>query len=164
MSTIEFLPRSNTSERKREGVRGQPDPPVAAGGGTEALELGVDITPMAAANSGSAKRASSGGEGRRGKRYPSGLHQHCPAMGAVGPVVVVDVAWRLWCSFPSAKRSRDRIGISEGKVAAVNLGYRAPAPLLFFYSASDGGPPVITDWAPLIRARQGVWPNLWIGP
>ena len=84
--------RSNTSERKREGVRGQPDLPVAAGGGTEALELGVDITLMAAANSGSAKRASSGGEGRRGKRYPSGLHRHCPATGAVDPVVVVDVA------------------------------------------------------------------------
>ena len=90
-----FSPTSNTRMCVRERVRGQPDPPVAAGGGTEALALRVDITPMAAANSGSAKRASSGGEGRRGKRYPSGLHQHCPAMGAVGPVAVVDVVWRL---------------------------------------------------------------------
>ena len=92
-----FSPTSNTRMCvcERERVRGQPDPPVAAGGGTEALALGVDITPMAAANSGSAKRASSGGEGRRGKRYPSSLHRHCPATGAVGPVVVVDVAWRL---------------------------------------------------------------------
>ena len=31
-------------------------------------------------------------------------------------------------------------------MAAVNLGYRAPVPLLFLYSTDDGGPPVITDW------------------
>jgi len=53
----------------RERGRDQPDPPVAAaGGGTEALALGEDMSMMAATNSGSVKRASGGGEGRRGKR------------------------------------------------------------------------------------------------
>ena len=54
-------------EHERERGRGRLDP-VAAEGGAEALALGVDMTPTTAANSGSAKRASGGGEGRHGKR------------------------------------------------------------------------------------------------
>jgi len=72
----------------RERGRGQPDPPVAAagggtealalgedmsaGGGTEALALGEDMSMMAATNSGSENRASGGGEAWRGCRRPSG--------------------------------------------------------------------------------------------
>ena len=52
------------------------------GGGTEALELGVVMSMMAATNSGSEKRASGGGEVRRGCRRPSGRHRHWPATGA----------------------------------------------------------------------------------
>ena len=79
----------------REGGRGQLDPPVAAaGGGAEMLALGEDMSMMTATKSGSEKRASGGGEGRRGKQYPSGLHRHCPGMGAADRVIVVDVAWR----------------------------------------------------------------------
>ena len=80
--------------RERESeAEVRPDPPVL-GGGAEALELGAVMTPTAAANSESEKRASGGGEGRRGKQYPSGLHRHCPGMGAADRVIVVDVAWR----------------------------------------------------------------------
>ena len=60
--------------------RSRPDPPVL-GGGTEALELGVVMSMMAATNSGLEKRASGGGEVRRGCRRPSGRQRHWPAMG-----------------------------------------------------------------------------------
>jgi len=49
--------------RERERGRSRPDP-AAADDGTEALELGVVMSMMAATNSGS----SGGGEGWRGKR------------------------------------------------------------------------------------------------
>ena len=54
-------------ERERVRKRSRPDPPVL-GGGTEALELGVVMSMMAATNSGSEKRASGGGEVLRGCR------------------------------------------------------------------------------------------------
>ena len=50
--------------RERERKH-RPDPPMA-GGGAEALKLGVVMTPTASEKSGSAKRASGGGKGRRG--------------------------------------------------------------------------------------------------
>ena len=53
--------------RERERGRSRPDP-AAADDGTEALELGVVMSMMAATNSGLEKRSSGGGEGWRGKR------------------------------------------------------------------------------------------------
>jgi hypothetical protein len=58
------------------------------------------MAPMAQRSSGSSRRRSGGDDGRRGKRKPSGLHQHWPATGVVE---ANDVAV-LGC-FPSALRS-----------------------------------------------------------
>ena len=77
----------------RERVRCRPDPPVL-GGGTEALELGVVMSMMAATNSGSEKRVSGGGKVRHGCRRPSGRQRHWPATGVerrVGEVSSVEL-------------------------------------------------------------------------
>ena len=78
------------------------------------------------------------------------------------PVVVVDVAVLAELPVGQALPGSDQdIG---GESGGGELRVPCPDPPPVLNRAGDGGPPVITDWVPLIRAHQEVWPNLWIGP
>ena len=109
------LIQERDTQREREvGERGR-RPSAAA---TAEEELWCAIAPMAARKSGSARRGSGGGDGRRGYQYPFGP---VPALAGDGSGGVErrggagEALHRPWTF-------RDRIGMWEGFVAATNLG------------------------------------------